>query len=485
MVWRDFLSFSSSPFQIMMLNPAYIIYMTATIVINVSKYWTISWIYSEADLSVSISERLHFITSIPCCVPHSSPSQKRTVGAQVPPPKLSINDAFTQYHANSIHKTPINNDLNICITQVLKFTFRKVYIKLRKSANIFLLPETMPNIRFLFWYTFMLCIFFVYIYMSGAYWAVTFILSLLFYITITYLFHRIWKYLRWNIALSITDFSNLFLYKVSLFWCLLWALMWFFMYYQNTISPAMMPRYTLSNWSQTIVFQAMSHIASEDFYQKVQRELRWYKQRWYVLYYEWVRSWNKENTQAFNKALGINFEPWVYENFSKLYGVSAQDNSNFLGLENNLDYNVDITIDEIMDIYNKKTQDRDEEEKKSFLQSWEVQDVNKIILEQLSSLNERQLGLLRYINQSLLNFMIKQEWLRNLIVEKVANQDLFSVILDERNEYVVSEIVKRWDEKIFILYWLMHFPGVLELLQQDDSNWNIISTEYLQIINQD
>ena len=49
-----------------------------------------------------------------------------------------------------------------------------------------------------------------------------------------------------------------------------------------------------------------------------------------------------------------------------------------------------------------------------------MQDVNALVLEQLSSLNSKQLSFLRYINQSLLNFMIKQENLRDLIVEKVA-----------------------------------------------------------------
>ena len=39
--------------------------------------------------------------------------------------------------------------------------------------------------------------------------------------------------------------------------------------------------------------------------------------------------------------------------------------------------------------------------------------------------------------------MIKQENLRDLLVEKVANQDLFSVILDERNTHIVSEIESR------------------------------------------
>lgn len=243
-----------------------------------------------------------------------------------------------------------------------------------------------------------------------------------------------------------------------------------------------MPQITLSNWKQTIVFQAMSHIASDSFYKKVQKEIKGYKQEWYVLYYEWVKPGTEKNSNDFNEALGINFEPGLYDNFSKLYGVVAQDNSDFLNLENNLDYNIDIDINEIMDIYNKKISLEASPQKKSFLQSGEVQDVNSLLLDQLAKLNDRQLQALRYINQSLLNFMIKQEDLRNLIVEKVANKDLFSVILDERNAHIAKEIKSRSDEKIFIIYWLMHFQWVLELLQEQDPNWEIYNTTYTQLI---
>lgn len=343
----------------------------------------------------------------------------------------------------------------------------------------------MPNIRFIFWYTFILCVFFVSLYLGGIMWAVSFLSSLIFYIFITYLLYRGWKYIRGHIPLWITDFSKLFIYKISLFWCIIWILLGTFIYYQNNISPAMMPRYMLSNGSQTIVFQGMSHIASQSFYTQIQIALHWYKQNWYVLYYEWVKAGSEKNTNDFNAALGINFEPWLYENFSKLYGVTAQDNNDFLNLENNLDYNVDITIDDIMDIYREKTQNNTDSDKKSFLESSEVQDVNTLILTQLSKLNERQLQVLRYVNQSLLNFMIKQEDLRNMIVENLANQDLFSVILDERNAHVVHEIQNRWDEKIFIMYWLMHFPWILKLLQENDPRWEIIDTQYSQIITRD
>jgi hypothetical protein len=53
--------------------------------------------------------------------------------------------------------------------------------------------------------------------------------------------------------------------------------------------------------------------------------------------------------------------------------------------------------------------------------------------------------------------MIKHEALREFLISKLANQDIFSVILDDRNRHIANEILTRGDEKIIILYGLMHF----------------------------
>lgn len=340
----------------------------------------------------------------------------------------------------------------------------------------------MLNKRFVFWYIFTLGIFCVYLYFSGIVWAWIFLLSLIFYCLLAYWIHIIWKRLRRGSVLSVQDFVGLFFYKVSLFVSIIFIVFGSFIYYQNNISPAMMPQYTITNGEQTIIFQTMSHIGSQKFYDTVQRDIQSYKQQGYVLYFEGVGPGNEQNSKDFNTALWINFDTELYDNFSKLYGVVAQNNEDFLNIENNLDYNIDINIDEIMDIYRKKTTSSSSWTKSSFMQSNELQDVNSLILEQLAWLNETQLKVIRYINQSLLNFMIKQEKLRNLIVERVANQDLFSVILDQRNAHIVSEIQARWDKKIFILYGLMHFEWVFNLLKTQNPNWEIIHISDSQLI---
>ena len=66
----------------------------------------------------------------------------------------------------------------------------------------------------------------------------------------------------------------------------------------------------------------------------------------------------------------------------------------FLNLENDNDLNVDLTVDEIMKIYKELHLDQNEKDEKT-----ESIDANKVILEQLTTMNEKQLEILRFVNK--------------------------------------------------------------------------------------
>jgi hypothetical protein len=332
-------------------------------------------------------------------------------------------------------------------------------------------------------YIFYICLSFWMIYIYGLSSLKNLWAPLLWYYLLTYWIYFVWSKVKGRIAIDLFWFFILFLYKSAIYLSLATISIWGFLYYQNNISPAKLPVHTISNWEQTIIFQTMSHIGSESFYKSVVNNIYQYKQSWAVLYYEWVGPWSEENNQDFNKALWIDFAPWLYDNFSKLYWVTAQDNNDFLGLINNLDYNIDLNLDQVMSLYREKVWTWS-------IENWwilvndTVHNLNDEVIGQLAALSPRELTVLRYINQGILNFMIKHEWLREFLISKLANQDIFSVILDDRNKHIVQEILARDDEKIIILYGLMHFNWVLELLQADDKSWEIIDTQYLQIITQ-
>lgn len=221
----------------------------------------------------------------------------------------------------------------------------------------------------------------------------------------------------------------------------------------------------------------MSHIASESFYTSVRDNIYTAKSDNYVLYYEWVRPGNEENMSAFNDALWIELEPDTYKNLSTLYGIVAQDNDMFLGLVNDRDYNIDVSIDDIMDKYNQK-----ESSKSSDTPPSPSYNINDEVLGKLSELGEYELLALRFINQAFLNFIMKNDSFRNGVISMLGNEDIFSVILDDRNKHIVEEINTRTDESIFLIYWLMHFQGVFDLLKNSDNRWEIINTESYQAI---
>lgn len=301
---------------------------------------------------------------------------------------------------------------------------------------------------------------------------------LLLYSSILYIFSYIWKYIRKKDTPKFIHFFNMFLLKSSFWLCIGICLFWGFMLVQNELNPAKLPLYTLTNGQKVVYFQTMSHIGSQRFYTQVQNNIIAAKKDGAVLFFEWVRPGTKENQEAFNNALWMKFDAELYNNFSRLYGVVAQDNDMFLKRENEKDYNIDLSLDEVMDLYHKKNPPN-QAQTHTLPQS---ADLNVYISQTLWALSEKQLSLLQYMNQSLLNFIIKHESLRENILENFWNPDIFSVILDERNKNLVNEILQSPENKIFILYGLMHFSWVLQLLQDQDSQWKIIKREDYTII---
>jgi len=308
-------------------------------------------------------------------------------------------------------------------------------------------------------------------YLNSFYWVFSFLGTLFIYYVLAYIIYVWWKKLRKKDYIDYREFAIWFLYKISLFMVIISSILWAFAYYQNEISPAPMPRYTISNWDKEVVFQAMSHIWSKRFYNTIRNDLREYKSASGVYFYEWVRPWSNKNKKDFNKAIWIKFSKGLYKNFWKLYGVNYQDNSIYYNLVNNLDFNIDLSIDDIMKLYNL-------DPKKTKTVTPPV-DATKAITDTLTSLNDRELQILVYINKSILNFIIKSDLLKNTITNNFWNKKLFDVILWERNKVLSSAIIKSEYKKIYITYWLLHFKGVLELLKQNDSKWKIIDVRKL------
>lgn len=319
----------------------------------------------------------------------------------------------------------------------------------------------------------------IYIFIWWYTWFIGFVLWLAFYSIIFYLFYSTFKlfknkdYKIFNL-INYKLFLDYFLFRVLILISSLIIFIWWFAYYHNDINPAKMPTYTLTNWEKTLVFQAMSHIWSENYYLYVRDLIEYKKNKDYVLFFEWVRPWSEENHKEFNKAIWINFDEKTYDYLSQLYWLVAQDNNLFLWLVNDLDYNVDVDMDFIMQEYFKKKSNSQTVSNKDITKTKSPINIWEDIMPILESLNWNALRLFQYINRAMINIIIKNEQLQNMIKSSSWASNIFDVILDKRDYYIANEIINSDYDKIIATYWLLHFEWIFNILKQNDPNWRIV-----------
>ena len=309
----------------------------------------------------------------------------------------------------------------------------------------------------------------LYLYISWIVSMFWFILSLIIYGTLFYLIRGIFKR-NYKIFSSenYKEFLEYFIQRVSIFLLVMIATLGWFAYYHNDINPAKMPTYTITNGEKTVIFQAMSHIGSQKFYDRVRENIIQAKNEGFVYYYEWVRPGSQENEEKFNNALWVQFDASLYDNMSRLYGLVAQDNYYFLWLGNTPDKNVDVSLDEVIEKYESIKNDKNIQ--REYTQALPV---SEVLFEQLNRLNERELTILRYVNKAMVNMIIKNSGFSDIMIQNFSNQELFAVILNKRDEVLAQEIITSEDQKIITTYGLLHFQWVLDILQKSDIKWQI------------
>lgn len=220
----------------------------------------------------------------------------------------------------------------------------------------------------------------------------------------------------------------------------------------------------------------MSHIATQNFYKKVALMIEEKKKQGFVLFFEWVRPWMKENEEKFHDALWVKITPNTYKNLSLLYGLVPQDNTLFLGKVNDKDYNVDISMDDIIFLYEQMGRKENTSKNQG---EYSVIDIEKEIDIAINSLTEKQLKIVQYVNRGFMNFFLKNQFLQDILYESVLKEkDIFHVILHKRNEEVVKEIIRSQHDRIVLLYGMLHFEGIFEWLKNEDNTWKILQIEY-------
>lgn len=177
----------------------------------------------------------------------------------------------------------------------------------------------------------------------------------------------------------------------------------------------------------------MIHLGQQEFYDNVAQEVKKYKEDGYVLFYEWI-DYETADTLTLRKTKKIVGMIPSKKGYSlmidkiEIEGVVFQENEQFINQVNSLDFNVDITPQELIQEYEKRH--------------------GEILL------SDEDLQVPLYGDFNFKN-----------------DKNVMDIILNHRNKIVAEHIQSSKYDKIIVMYGADHQKGILQELQKIDSSW--------------
>jgi len=184
-----------------------------------------------------------------------------------------------------------------------------------------------------------------------------------------------------------------------------------------------------------LTFIPMSHVGTRSFYADVKHKISKAKRDGYVLFYEHssAKHANKITLLKARKMIGKLPDEDAYRKLVKELddpSLMAQPNNAFLNIVNRLDFNVDLSIGQIVALYEQKY-------------------------------GEITLTSTDY------NTPINQE-----IKNPLPRNRLQDIILNQRNQHLADAVEASRYKKIIIIYGRDHQDGLLRALKQRNKNWH-------------
>jgi hypothetical protein len=119
-------------------------------------------------------------------------------------------------------------------------------------------------------------------------------------------------------------------------------------YYIHSVSPGVLSTIYISNGTQTVQFEQMSHIATQKFYDQITESMYAARSSGAVLYYEGVTPGTPANTKKFNEYIGFDFSSDTYSGAAHILGLVEQDQKTLVKTFSGKTYNVDISMDDVV-----------------------------------------------------------------------------------------------------------------------------------------
>lgn len=240
--------------------------------------------------------------------------------------------------------------------------------------------------------------------------------------------------------------------------------------------PAKLSEVVISNGKQTVVFLEMSHIATSDFYTKKQQKIASLAGSGTIFLIEGVGAGTDENTKIFEDIMPIPLTDTLYETIAAFLGLQAQDNDFlFQDIPEEMLHSVDLTIDDLV----------------MYMQSQTASGETLPVYTLSGGINIEQ-ELMRYsqftLDRHKLLYGLSARLFMNMILERTLTSPgdiesyfspvLASAILHARNDRVVQYIIENPDITVVVPYGALHFNGIFESLQKQDSEWKTVTIEH-------
>lgn len=274
-------------------------------------------------------------------------------------------------------------------------------------------------------------------------------------------------YIFWN--KSKKKYTSILLMHTIIFsWLIgmIFSLFFGFILYQNSF-PARLEVITLTDDTTTVEFVSMSHIAMSGFYMDANSHIRSLSDDGYTILVEWVRPGTPESQDIFDGYMGFQFTDDLYDQLALLMWMEAQDNTIlYAWVDTGSLVSVDLSLDDITALLTSGS---------GTTASGSVPDIGTIFHEILPTLSPQEHTLIRYSSRALMNWSLRNSHDIQTAILAWEKAELFSVILDKRNESIIRYVQEHPGEKIAIVYGALHFNGIYEWLQRLSPDWKIVS----------
>jgi len=244
-----------------------------------------------------------------------------------------------------------------------------------------------------------------------------------------------------------------------------------FSYFAGLFDPVTVNKYILTNGTKTVVFQEMRHIGTGDFYKRIDKDIRYYRQQGYVFGYE-----------------GIFFLGGreVYVNEKIDYDQSYMEQPIFLGGLHKDDINLDLNwLDISNEIESKMNLENNQNVSNPDYVKQTLSDIPMIKNEQ--AMNDAGIDLVQYTIKNIMRIRYFENLANkyNIDIQKIVYPDHpieKAVIIDKRNKIVADFIAQEPRDKILINYGAEHFDGIFQLMKASDKNWKIVRFESIEVL---